>query len=471
MAQSPNHSITQSLNHPMFWRLWLRALTVKRPQVAVAIGSLLVGAALSSMLLNLYGDVYRKMTQEFSAYGPNVVLAPATSGSGTGGRGFNPAVTESPPKTKQFLLPFASAGLKLRPSALIPGPDASVMEEDVLGRLKPFRQRAAGLAAAPVLYVVMCLNAVTPQYENNDPRSPEFGNVVAVGADFAVLRRLNPSWRVEGLAGTLEPGTCAIGAHLATRLRLGVGDAIQLRSLSPESGVRSQRGDVRLWTPDSGLRTERLKPRQICRISSVLSTGSSEDSQVFVPLAALQRVAGLEGKISLMELSVPGEPAEVERVVRELGQAFTGLEARPVRQIVYSEGKVLGTIRWLLVSLTALIVVIVFLSVMATMTAIVLERRKDVAVMKALGASDRLVMRLFLSEVAALGLAGGIAGCCFGVLLARHLAQRLFGVTLTLTVWTIPFVCLSSILLAVLSTLFPVRMVRDIYPAQVLKGE
>src|SRR5579863_10490889 len=60
----------------LFWRLWLRSLTVKRPQAVLAIGSVLVGATVASMLLNLYGDARRKMTQEFRAYGPNVVLAP-----------------------------------------------------------------------------------------------------------------------------------------------------------------------------------------------------------------------------------------------------------------------------------------------------------------------------------------------------------------------------------------------------------
>ena len=87
-----------------------------------------------------------------------------------------------------------------------------------------------------------------------------------------------------------------------------------------------------------------------------------------------------------------------------------GLEVRPIRQIVYSEGKVLGTIRWLLLSLTILILVIIALCVMATMTAIVLERRKDIGVMKALGAADALLMRLFMMEGASLGLVGGALG-------------------------------------------------------------
>src|SRR5580693_392826 len=78
----------------MFWRLWWRALSVKRSQAALALGSLMVGAAITSMLLSLYGDVRRKMTEDFRAYGANVVIAPASTGSG-GGTNNNTIVDES----------------------------------------------------------------------------------------------------------------------------------------------------------------------------------------------------------------------------------------------------------------------------------------------------------------------------------------------------------------------------------------
>jgi len=192
---------------------------------------------------------------------------------------------------------------------------------------------------------------------------------------------------------------------------------------------------------------------------------------VFLPLASLQHMADLAGKVSLVELSIPGGTAEVERAVRELTRVFPDLAVRPIRQIVYTEGKVLGTIRWLMVSLTALILVIIALCVAATMTAIVLDRRKDIAVMKALGASDRTTMQMFLSEGAVLGLVGGAAGFVLGGVFARHLARRLFGVVLHMVWWAFPLVCLSSILLALLATIFPVRIVRGVQPAVVLRGE
>ena len=146
------------------------------------------------------------------------------------------------------------------------------------------------------------------------------------------------------------------------------------------------------------------------RIATVLTTGASEDDQVFLPLGALQSFLGMPGKVTLVEVSIPGETRDVESAVHRLAGLLPGLEVRPIRQIVYSEGKVLGTIRWLLLSLTIMILVIIALCVMATMTAIVLERRKDIGVMKALGAADALLMRLFVTEGAGLGLVGGVFG-------------------------------------------------------------
>jgi putative ABC transport system permease protein len=324
------------------------------------------------------------------------------------------------------------------------------MDEDVLRRLTTFRERANGLAFVPALHVVARLRRIPL-----DARLPEFQNVVAVGTDFAALRGLYPGWRLKdgGASQGGEPTAgCVIGSHVAARLRSGVGDKILLDIAGPES-------------TSPGIGGETL------RIAGVLSTGAAEDDQVFVSLSSLQRLAGLDHKISLVQLSIPGDGREIDRTLRGLSATFSGVEVRPIRQIVESQGKVLETIRWLLVSLTALILVIIALCVLATMTAIVFERRKDIAVMKALGATDSLVVRLFVSEGAGLGLAAGVVGFVAGAALARVLAQQLFSVSLSLSWWTLPLVCVLCIALATLATLFPVNIIRAVQPATALKGD
>ena len=408
---SANRQSTHSLNRSMFWRMWWRSLTLKRPQAGLAIASVLVGAAVASMLLNLYSDVRRKMTQEFRAYGPNVVIAPGNS-------------------------PAATDGAAL----------SGVMDASTAARLTMLLVHSPGSKAVPVLYVVEQIRSA-----HLDSRLPD-QTLVAVGTDFAELRRLYPSWRLEGRAPRSDQPEVVVGERVASRLHLRAGDSVAFGSLRATGNDSAGSGGT--W-----------------RVSGVLSTGASEDSQAFLPLASLQNLAGLNGKISLIEVSIPGDAPQIEHAARELSGALPGVDVRPIRQIVYSSGRVLGTIRWLTISLTGLILVIIALSVTATMTTIVMERQKDVAVMKSLGASDNLVMRLFLSEGATLGLIGAAAGFGLGVALASGLAERLFHVGLSPAWWTLPAVTLAGVALAVVATMIPVRIVHRVQPATVLKGE
>jgi putative ABC transport system permease protein len=203
----------------------------------------------------------------------------------------------------------------------------------------------------------------------------------------------------------------------------------------------------------------------------VVSSGGPEDDQVFLPLEALQQLTGLSGKISLVEMRISGASNEVEAAVSGLSRTFPSLEVRPVREIVQSEGRVLSTIRGLMLALAALILGVVLLCVMATVSTIVLERAKEVAVMKALGASDRALFGLLLTEIGALGLAGGLVGFALGALISRRLGVDLFGAALD-TDWHALLPVLGAALLAsALPALLPVWSVRGIDPSRVLRGE
>jgi putative ABC transport system permease protein len=389
----------------MFFRLWRRGISLKRPQTVVALGALLTGAAVASMLLNLYGDARRKMTRELAAYGPNAVVSPAVPLSGD--------------------------------------PSGGLLDDEVVDRLKPLA--SGGIVAVPVLYTVARIEP------HGVPGAQ--ATVVSVGADFEALRALNPAWHVDGLELRGARGQCVLGVGLAERLKVRHGGSIVLRAGEGSAPVAANPAAQRFT------------------VAALVSTGSAEDDRVFVPLEDLQDLTGLHGKVSLVELRIPGDEREVDRVLRELQSLAPGIEARPVRQIVESEAQVLRTVRQLSVVLTLSILAIIALCVVATMTAILLERRRDIAVMKAVGADDSLVMKLFLAEATALGMAGGAAGWALGLLLARQVGRSLFGVTLQTAAWTFPAVTLVTAVLAFVSTLLPVAAVRSIQPALVLKGE
>lgn len=423
-----NRSMTQSPNHSMFWRVWFRSLSVKRPQSALAFAALALGAAVASLLLNLYGDAGRKMQSEFRAYGPNVVVAPADSGTGADARGATVASSSS----------GLSGGLM----------GAGILG-DLQGRLPSGARGTTSAVAVPVLYAV----AWTRPGKLSSSIAPA-RDLVAVGADFDALRALNPSWRLSASPDPFGAGTCVLGSHAAESLRLKPGDALELAA---RSRIRAAaQSDERATA---------------CSIAAVVSSGAAEDDQVFLPLDALQAMTGLTGKISLVEMRIAGTPGNIEAAVSDLTRAFPSVELRPVREIVEGEGRVLAVIRGLLLALAALIVGVVALCVTATVTTIVLERRKDVAVMKALGASDRKVLALLLAEIGALGLAGGLVGFAAGALLARRLGVDLFGVALNTDWRTLAPVLAAALLAAALPALLPVSTVRSIDPARALRGE
>lgn len=324
------------------------------------------------------------------------------------------------------------------------------MDQAIVNSVHQLAGKARGVTALPVLYAVVRLERIPP-----DPILPDFVNVVAVGTDLQAMIRMNPGWReskASEVSGSSLQLPCVVGARIASRLRVAAGDTIQLDPLASSNAGHA-------------------KTAVGCRLASVLRTGSSEEDQVFLPLDELQRVVGMPGRISLVQLRLDGDTREIESSIHELSNALPGVDVRPIRQIVFSEGRVLGVIRWFLLALTALILIIIVICLTATMTAIALERRKDIGVMKALGATDWGVMRLFLAEGATLGVTGGCLGFILGSFWALGLAHRLFGVTLDLIWWTLPLVCGLATLLALASAVFLVGVVRATQPAVVLKGE
>ena len=397
------------------WRILGRSLSLKRPQVLVTLLSLTIGAAVAAMLLNLYGDAQAKMTREFRAFGANLILSP----SGMARESGNPAEVQD-------------------------SLDASLMNEDVLEEIRRSGSEARRITAVGILHAVARARNATDRSALGDSGEP----VIVVGTDFTLLHQLYPAWRLSPTAAVGGLSEAVIGEQVAEQLFLERGDDLEL-----EIGVGGASAQIRAKT------------------AAIVSTGGPEDGQVFLPLARLQEALEIDGGISLAELRVDGSTQEIEAVAARIADAFPKLDVRPVREIVYSEGQVLNTVRWLLLTLTMIILAITALCLIATITAIVLERQREIGLMKALGASDRLLMGFFLAEVGVLASAGSLVGFGLGAILSRFLGVQLFGIPLDLHWPALPWVTLTTVGVALVAAWSPVRVVRRIRPAIVLKGE
>jgi putative ABC transport system permease protein len=175
--------------------------------------------------------------------------------------------------------------------------------------------------------------------------------------------------------------------------------------------------------------------------------------------------------VSVVEVQVPGGAAKVEAAIARLKAALPGLQVAPVRQLVEGESRIVDRTHALMYAAVLLIALTVGVSVLATLSASVLERRRDFALMKALGGSQRQLMGLFLLEALVLAVGGVVAGYVVGSGLAWAISEGNFGTATLPRIGVLPLVLLLNLLVAVLAAILPVRVLRGLQPAALLKGE
>jgi len=201
----------------------------------------------------------------------------------------------------------------------------------------------------------------------------------------------------------------------------------------------------------------------------VVKTGGDEDSRIYIDLGQFQGWTGVAP--SVIEARVPGSATAVKAALTRLQAAAAGAEARPVRQVVEAEARVLGRTRAMLFWTSLAVIATSSLCVLATLITWVLDRRRDFAVMKALGASERLVMAFFAAEAASVGAIGALAGFVLGIGAAEWIGHASFGSSVQPQFAILPLVFGGGILLALVAATGPLRLLRRIQPATILRGE
>ncbi len=200
-----------------------------------------------------------------------------------------------------------------------------------------------------------------------------------------------------------------------------------------------------------------------------LQTGAAEDSRVYLPMTDF--VAWTNIQPSTIEIAANGSAEEVNAVVRRLAEAIPAADVHPVRQIVEGEARVLGKTRSTLYAAAILIILTAALCVLATLTGWVFDRRRDFAIMKALGASEGLISAFFAAEAGALGAVGAAIGFIIGVGMAAWIGRVNFNAPVVPRLSVFPVVLAGSIAVALLSAIVPMSLLRRVQPAIILKGE
>ena len=147
------------------------------------------------------------------------------------------------------------------------------------------------------------------------------------------------------------------------------------------------------------------------------------------------------------------------------------VQARLVKRVARSEASVLEKLTALVFLVTLVVLLLTMICVSTTMMAVVSERRREIGLRKALGASDNSIRGEFLGEGMFLGLLGGVLGAVLGFVFAQVVSVNVFHASIMFRPLLLPVTVLVSMIIAAASCLMPIKRAVAIDPALVLKGE
>jgi putative ABC transport system permease protein len=341
---------------------------------------------------------------------------------------------------RAFIVVFALVVAAATATALL------TLYADVDAKLhREFRNFGANLVATakpgqpmPVNEVLSVLHAgdFAVPYAYAIAKLPDGRPVVVAGTFVSKARRLNPGWKV-------------------------------IDSVDPEAPLIGKRV---LGLVGSGPLVLRFAGReQVLTQYNILETGAAEDDRIYMPLHAFLAWTGLQ--VNTVEISIAGGAEQIAAAEHRIAAAFPDVDIRPVRQLIEAETNVLQRSRSVFYSVSLLIMVLVGFCVLAAFTSSVLERRRDFALMKALGCSQRMLAGLFMVEAALVAVIGSIVGFGLGMGIAYAIGRANFHTAVVLRPAVFPPVLAGCILIAALGALLPLQRLRSIQPAVMLKGD
>ena len=280
--------------------------------------------------------------------------------------------------------------------------------------------------------------------------------IVAAGTDFAGAQATSPYWFING-AWPQENGQILLGKEEAELLGLHLGDRITLTYSTEEDAVLDNG-----VTQDSELSMA---------VVGILETGGSEEEYVYISLEDLAALTGQDGELDVVELSISAASSQLSAWVEEIPTLVPDVTPRLVKRVTESESTVLTKLQALVFLVTAVVLVLTMICVATTMTAVVTERRREIGLRKALGASDRGIIGEFMGEGLLLGGVGGLIGSGLGFAFAQFVSVNVFSSSISFQGWLLPVTVIASVLVTGLACLMPVRGATQIDPALVLKGE
>lgn len=429
-------------NTGMFFRMLLSAVFRRRSRAVMAVVASLVGAATLSCLAMICIAVPQQMNQEMRAYGANLIVTPLAD-SENGKSGIDDAMVEH---TTQMV-------------------SAKGSEKHATYRYENVRVNAAP-------YVMAGVNPAQVRNLNHhwvvDGSWPSAGKVLVgrdvadamglkVGGSITIGYRASDNAASSGQAS--QPGTDGTDGTAQS----GTGGTSDGQTSSGSTGAQqTQNGHVSSDIMDTS-GTE-------FRVAGIVDTGGSEDSIIYALAGDVDKLTGSTRGVDVIEYS--SGASDLTALVNSINDMTSmHVKAQQVTKITASDTRVITMLQTLFWIVSLVVLVFTLVGVGTTISSIVSQRRNEIGLRKALGASLHAIGVEFYVESAVYGLLGGLLGTATGYGMARWLCATVFERSIGFNWWLAVVSVVFSALVAVVASIPPVHRATRIDPAVVLREE
>lgn len=422
-------------NSAMFATMLFGAVFRRKSRALMAVVATLVGAATLFCLAAICIVVPQQMSDEMRAYGANIIVTP------------------------------------------------------LAGEWKNGIDRAMVLHTNDMVLAKGAMRFSTYRYENVRINAAPY---VLAGVDVSAVKSLNKHWNVDG--AWPSSGNVMVGRDVFTAMGLKIGSRIAIAYRAGDNSSDSHKPAQKLEGKSqgnqadnqTGNQTEKSSQNKLVegrvstdimdthgttfRVCGILDTGGAEDSMLYALNADVNTLTGVKRGADVIAYS--SSAPSVDAVVRSINDMTSmRVRAQQVTKVTAADTGIITMLRSLFCIVSLVVLVLMMVGVSTTISSIVQQRRNEIGLRKALGASARSIGVEFTAEAGVYGFVGGIAGTVVGYVFARLLAAMVFSRDLGVNWWLVVFSIVFSVAASCVAALPPVLRASKIDPAIVLREE